>query len=187
MFISYYRLKHESTVIAHYNDFLAVVCQKAGENRKPWLGVIQGELCFYSVFSCGACWTGGELSSVGLVGRGCSLSWWGGSCVDHRAKSSAFLPPRLTFSTPTCHPHAEKICSRPTLAATGWGCSEGAVGGWGGGLCLVLQSVQRRDEERFQYRSLSVFILSVKCSLKSFLILSVIMKKKRHILITQLY
>jgi len=119
--------------------------RKHGENRKPWLGVIQGELCFHSLFSCGACWAGGELSSVGLVGRGCLLSWWGGSCVEHRAKSSAFLPPRLTFSTPTCHPHAEKSCSRPTLAATGWGCSEGVV---------VLQSVQRSNEERFQYRSM---------------------------------
>ncbi len=35
MFISHYRLIHESTVIADHNDFLAVVCQKAGENRKP--------------------------------------------------------------------------------------------------------------------------------------------------------
>lgn len=122
-----------------------------------------------SVFAL--CRTGGELSSVGLVGRGCSLSWWGGSCVEHWAKSSASLPPRLTFSTPTCHPHAEKSCSRPTLAAMGWRCSEGADGG------SVLQSVQWRDEERFQYRSVWVLILTVKCLLTKFCFISSIWSK----------
>lgn len=99
------------------------------------------------------CRTGGELSSVGLVGRGCSLSWWGGSCVEHWAKSSAFLPPRLTFSTPTCHPHAEKSCSRPTLAAMGWGCSEGAVGG----CCNQCNREMRKD---FSVDQLSVNFVS---------------------------
>lgn len=123
MFVSYLLYR-----VAHQNDFLAVVCQNI---RKAWLGVIQGELCFYSLFSCGAARTGGEMSSVALVGRGCWLSWWGGSCVEHWAKSSA--SPSLLPSPPhfqhTHVPPAEKELLSPHSRCHGMRCSKWAIGG----------------------------------------------------------